>query len=84
MNKYLNNFETIAAELISSGSTEKAKAFATKICDQVRVMGGDWLISNAGKLSLSLSAQEQKDIAPVCDNRIWYITRFQDVLRGAV
>ena len=84
MSKYLNNFETIATELISSGTTEKAKVFASKICDQVRAMGGDWITENALKLSLTFSASEQKDIAPVADNRIWYITRFQDVLRGVI
>ncbi|MBP7253976.1 MAG: hypothetical protein KBA75_10905 [Alphaproteobacteria bacterium] len=86
----LQNFEALSAELIRSGATPKAAAFAEKISAQVRAMGAEWIEANALKLHVALTPEITQPgtveytnaIAPVCDNRAYYISEWQAVLMG--
>jgi len=73
----VSNFNSIAAELIASAPTEKARAFAEKVIGLVNARGADWIEANAIKLHVTLSADQVRASAPVADNRIFFMQKWQ-------
>jgi len=80
MTTITENFESVVAELISSASTDKARAFAIKITDQARVRGTEWLEANQHKLCIASHASFQAKCAPIADNRLHVLANFQTCL----
>ena len=78
--KLIENFESIASALFDEAPSEKARQFVTKIADQIRARGEGWIIENCLPLHITMSAADQEDIAPVEDNRLWYIAQWQVAL----
>lgn len=71
----VENFETIAQQLIASATTEKAAAFVEKTIAAVRAKGAEWIFDNAQELRVTFVPSE--NTFPVADNRNYYITAFQ-------
>ena len=71
------NFESIAAALHDVAPSEKARAFADKIAGAIRARGAEWIAANEFALHITFSAEEQEDLTPVEDNRLWYIAEWQ-------
>ena len=74
----VENFESIAAELVRVAPNEKAAAFAKKVADQIRARGAQWIESNVAALKIQLPADKQ--YFPVADNRIFFMTEWQAAL----
>lgn len=70
----VENFETIAQQLMASAATEKAAAFAEKTIVAVRAKGAEWIFANAQELRVTFVPG---DAFPVSDNRNYYIAAFQ-------
>jgi DNA-binding FadR family transcriptional regulator len=75
------NFEDIASAVYNSASSDKGREFAKKIADQIRAKGNDWIVENEMKLQISHDVQWHEQIAPVTDNRLYYLTQWQVALR---
>lgn len=75
-----HHFESVAAELIDSASTEKARAFAQKIVDAARAKGDEWLEANKFELMISISAEDCEKGFPIRDNRAVILSKFQLLL----
>jgi hypothetical protein len=75
-------FTETARRVIESGATEKAKSFAEKVHDQVLAKGDDWIEKNKMALEIThLNFAEYADgsgeIAPIEDNRLFYLQKWQ-------
>lgn len=75
--KTVENFESIVSALYDEAPSEKARAFVEKVAGQIRARGNDWIISNKIALHLEHNAEWHDAIAPVEDNRIWWLTEWQ-------
>lgn len=73
----VENFNSIAAELIASAPTEKARAFAEKVAAQVAAKGDEWIVANVFKLACEMSADMTRHTAPVADNRLFFMQKWQ-------
>jgi hypothetical protein len=87
MTDTLETFREVARRVIESGRTEKAKAFAKKVRDQILSKGEDWIEGNKtpleiGELNFAEYADGNGEIAPVEDNRLFYLQKWQVVLSG--
>lgn len=71
----VENFESIAQQLMVSAATEKAAAFAEKTIAAVRAKGAAWILQNAQELRVTFVPS--KNTFPVADNRNYYIAAFQ-------
>jgi hypothetical protein len=81
MTKFIENFRSIAEALYDEAPSAKAREFCLKVTEAIEAKGEAWIIENAGKLELQLSA-EQWVSAPVEDNRLYWLTKWQQVLAG--
>ena len=77
----LQNFDSVAQELIASATSEKAYQFACKVANQVAEKGEDWMKANEGRLCIRINAAEQTE-APVRDNRVFILSQWQAALIG--
>lgn len=73
----VNNFNSIAAEVIASATSDKARAFAEKVVASIAARGESWIEKNAAALSVTLSADQLRDAAPVADNRLFFLKKWQ-------
>lgn len=73
----VENFKSIASQLISSAATEKAGAFAEKTINAVRAKGAEWIFANSQELQVTFVPGE---MFPVRDNRNYYMAAFQMAL----
>ncbi len=78
----LELFIKTANRVITSGKTKNAKNFATKICDQILNKGIKWIKKNKDALGISeinfaMYADGSGEIAPIEDNRIRYLEKWQ-------
>jgi|NOAtaT_6_FD_contig_61_4016756_length_694_multi_3_in_0_out_0_2 predicted pyridoxine 5'-phosphate oxidase superfamily flavin-nucleotide-binding protein len=78
--KLVANFESIAVALHDEAPSEKARAFVDKIASAIRAKGAEWIAANEFALHITFSAEEQEDLTPVEDNRLWYIAEWQIAL----
>lgn len=69
------NFEIIVQKLIECAPCQRAIDFTNKIADQIRAKGEKWISDNALKLGVACVPPEE--IAPIADNRIAIIVKFQ-------
>ena len=76
------NFESIASALHDEAPSEKARAFVEKIASQVRAKGAEWIESHISQLHIEHDAEWHDSVAPVEDNRIWWLTEWQVALNG--
>lgn len=76
----VSNFNSIAAEVIASATTEKARAFAEKVVAAITANGDEWIVANASKLHVTLSADSVRQTAPVADNRLFFVQKWQMAL----
>lgn len=76
----LINFRSIAKEVIESAPSEKARAFAEKVIGQIEARGQEWIMSHAAALHCELSADECRNMAPVSDNRLFFMQNWQMAL----
>lgn len=76
MNAY-QVFQKTAEAVISSGSTPKAKEFAQTLVSKIEAKGEAWIESNFTKLGLFSDFESLEKNAPVADNRIFYIKKWQ-------
>jgi len=74
------NFNFVAAELVKSAPTQKAVDFANKVIGQIEARGDDWIEANIEELGLKFFRIDCDTVAPVSDNRIFWITKFQVAL----
>ena len=74
----VENFESIATELVRVAPNEKAAAFAKKVADQIRARGASWIGSNVETLKIQQPADKQ--FFPVADNRMFFLTEWQSAL----
>ncbi len=72
------NFNSLAALLISTAASDKARAFAEKIIAQVRARGAQWMADNAVAMQI-LDAADGR-FCPVADNRNYYMAKLQTAL----
>lgn len=77
----IENFHSIAAELINSAASDKARAFAEKIVLQIEAKGEEWINAHKAQLYITMHASQQT-AAPVADNRVWYLGKWQMALLG--
>ncbi|MDP1586619.1 MAG: hypothetical protein Q8M07_02650 [Prosthecobacter sp.] len=80
-------FNETARRVIESGATENAKAFATKVRDRILANGDEWIEKNKfaleiSQLNFSKYADGSGEIAPIEDNRLFYLQKWQMVLAG--
>src|SRR5574341_124094 len=78
MSNAVENFESIAAELVRVAPTEKAAAFAKKVADQVRARGAEWVEANVTALQCYSSAEDQ--YFEVSANRLYFLEKWQMAL----
>lgn len=81
-------FNKTAERVIASGTTEKAKEFAEKVRAQILEKGEEWIERNQDALEISLAnfavyADGAGEIAPIEDNRLFYLEKWQLALRRA-
>lgn len=76
----LQNFESIAAELVRVSPSQKAADFAVRIADQIRAKGEAWISANESALHIYSSAADQ--YFDVASNRLFFIEKWQVALRG--
>lgn len=77
----MQNFDSVAQELIASATSEKAYNFACKVANQVADKGECWIKANEAKLCVRVPASEQTEF-PVRDNRIYILGQWQSALMG--
>ena len=75
-------FNETARRVIESGKTEKAKVFAEKVRDRVLEKGPEWMEEHKNDLKLSetnfaVYADGSGEIAPIEDNRLFYLEKWQ-------
>ncbi len=80
MTTLTQNFESIAAELVRVSPSQKAADFATRIADQIRAKGAEWIEVNEFKLAISSAAADQ--YFDVASNRLFFLEKWQVALRG--
>jgi len=81
-NKMKNaNFNFVANELVKSAATPKAADFANKVIGQIESRGDEWIEANIDVLGLKHFNIACNSVAPVADNRIFWMTKFQIALR---
>ncbi len=73
----IQNFQNYANAVIASGSTPKAKEFAKSVISKIESKGSDWIAQNAKKLQIEVDFSTCNESAPVADNRIFYIQKWQ-------
>lgn len=78
-------FNETARRVIESGKTEKAKAFAEKVRAAVLEKGPEWMEEHKGELQISeanfsVYADGSGEIAPIEDNRLFYLEKWQMAL----
>lgn len=76
----VQNFESIAAELIRVAPSQKAADFALRVADQIRAKGAEWISAHEGELHIYSSADEQ--YFDVASNRLFFLEKWQVALRG--
>jgi hypothetical protein len=77
MSKLTENFEGIAAALEAAAPTEKGRTFAAKIAAQIRANGAEWIEANHVSLHIDMSVKECEELAPVADNRLFFMQEWQ-------
>ena len=73
-------FEYLRGELIKSAVSDKAKAFAERIASQIEARGSEWIESHKDALKISSTVEALETIAPVADNRNWFLAAWQVAL----
>ncbi len=78
----VKSFIEIADRVIKSGSTDKARKFSVELKEKVLAKGDLWIARNADALGVSIIGGSEEyanggEIAPVEDNRIWFLTDWQ-------
>lgn len=76
----VENFESIVSALFDEAPSEKARAFVEKLAGQIRARGNDWIIANERTLHIEHNAEWHDQIAPVEDNRLWWLAEWQVAL----
>lgn len=76
--KTVQNFESIAAELVRVAPTQKAIDFANRVADKVRAKGADWIAAHESDLHIYSSASEQ--YFDVASNRLFFLEKWQVAL----
>ena len=74
------NFEKVVEILFNEAPSEKARVFVNKIADQIRAKGDEWIVANERALHIAESDISDQSIAPIEDNRVWYMTEWQMAL----
>lgn len=74
----VENFEIIVQKLIECAPCQRAVDFTNQIAEKIRAKGEKWITDNA--LRLGVGCVPPDEIAPVSDNRIAIIVRFQMAL----
>ena len=74
------NFEKVVEILFNEAPSEKARVFVNKIADQIRAKGDEWIVANERALHITEGDISDQSIAPIEDNRVWYITEWQMAL----
>lgn len=72
------NFDSLAAILIHTAPSEKARVFAEKKIAEVRARGPQWIADHAVSLQILSSADGL--FCPVEDNRNYYMAQIQVAL----
>lgn len=78
----MTNLISIADEVIASATSDNGRAFAEKVVAAILAKGNEWIQDNAVALNIGLSADAVRETAPVADNRMFYIKKWQLVLAG--
>lgn len=73
----IKNFEIAVKALYNEAPSEKARAFVTKIADQIRAKGEDWIAAHVTELHISDVEVSDNAVCPIEDNRIFYMERWQ-------
>lgn len=74
------NFEKVVKMLHDEAPSGKARVFINKIADQIRAKGDEWIVANERNLHITDNDIADQSIAPIEDNRIWYMTEWQMAL----
>ncbi|MFZ2524435.1 MAG: hypothetical protein WAW87_03880 [Candidatus Ferrigenium altingense] len=74
------NFEKVVEILFNGAPSEKARVFVNKIADQIRAKGDEWIVANERSLHITDNDIADESIAPIEDNRVWYMTEWQMAL----
>lgn len=74
------NFEKVVEILFNEAPSEKARIFVNKIADQIRAKGDEWIVANERNLHITDNDIADQSIAPIEDNRVWYMTEWQMAL----
>ena len=73
----LSNFHSIVSALKCEAPSEKARLFVDKVAGQIAERGEDWIVANSSALHLEASAEQLEAVAPVEDNRLWWLKEWQ-------
>lgn len=76
----VENFKSIAEEVIASAASEKARTFAEKVVGSVLARGEEWITENSGALHVGLNADQIRSSAPAADNRLFFLSKWQMAL----
>jgi len=74
------NFEKAVEILFNAAPSEKARDFVKKIAEQIRAKGDEWIMANERALHITERDISDQSIAPIEDNRVWYMTEWQMAL----
>lgn len=75
------NFNFVAAEIVKSAKTQKAVDFAQKVIGQIEARGDEWIEANLDALGLKFFSIANNNVAPISDNRLFWIAKFQVAAR---
>lgn len=73
----LNNFRSIVSALKDEAPSEKSRQFVGKLASQIEARGAEWMQKNATRLHITLSAEQCAEVAPVEDNRLFFLKEWQ-------
>ena len=71
------NFIIAAKILYDSAPNEKAGEFVSKLAGRIAAKGEAWINANATKLHISDVEVSDQSIAPIADNRLFYLAQWQ-------
>lgn len=74
------NFESIVSALHDEAPSDRARAFVEKIAAEIRARGSDWIAEHARALHIEHPAEWHDTVAPVEDNRLWWLAEWQKAL----
>ncbi len=74
------NFESIVSALYDEAPSDRARAFVEKVAAAIRARGSDWIVAHERALHIEHPAEWHDDVAPVEDNRLWWLAEWQKAL----